>query len=94
MPAIPMGKSRTKDNPYLILRWRDWEWRVLKAYSTDPDKPYARWFCAVSSSNTFGGFDMGDTYISDIADVPVVVAYRDPEVPDSALPKALRRVVV
>lgn len=62
-----MGKSRKIDNPYSI--WRNdagWEWRVLKSYHTDINKPNARAFCAVSSPYTFGGYDYGDVYWSDI----------------------------
>lgn len=85
--SIPMGKSRTVDKPYLIVQSDGWEYRVLKAYSADPDKQYARWFCSVKSPYTFGGADMGDTYVSDVRGV---VTFRDPEVPDSALPRWLR----
>jgi len=65
------GKTRPQDNPYEIWQSFDgtWEWRVLKKYQS-PEKEaqnkYARWFCAVSSPMTFGGFDLGDTYLSDI----------------------------
>ncbi len=64
------GKTRLVDNPYEV--WKsgdDWEWRVLKKYQS-PDKeaanPYARWYCAVKSPFTYGEWEYGDTYISDI----------------------------
>lgn len=45
---------------------------VLKKNQT-PEKealnPYASWFVAAKSAATFGGWDMGDTYIRDIAGV-------------------------
>ena len=67
------GKSRKKDDPYMIVtdedRYPGWTWRVLTAYkarASEKKDVYARWFCDVSSPYTFGGSDMGDTYISDI----------------------------
>ena len=66
------GKSRDVSNPYEIWRAGDWEWRVLKKYQS-PDKEkenkYARWLCAVKSPYTVGGYDIGDTYVSDITSV-------------------------
>ena len=66
----PSAKMRTVDNPYEIWKSPDgtWEWRVLKKWQIDDDKPYARWFCAVKSPMTFGRFDMGDVYVKDIKD--------------------------
>ena len=63
------GKSRTVDNPYHIVVQGDWEWRVLKRYqSPDAERanPYARWFVAVKSPLTYGSWEYGGTYISDI----------------------------
>ena len=60
------AKLRKVDNPYEVWATDDgWEWRVLKKYQVDDDKPFARWFCAVKSPNTFGSFDMGDVYVAD-----------------------------
>jgi hypothetical protein len=92
MAKIPMNKTRDKNDPYLIIDggtagFPGWEWRVLKAWSKDPEAPYARWLCAVRSPWTCGGWDMGDTYVRDIAGV---VTYRHESVPDEALPKWLR----
>jgi hypothetical protein len=61
-----MGKTRKVENPYAIFTADGWEWRVLKSYQTDSRKPYARWFCAVKSPYTFGGWDMGDTYVGEV----------------------------
>ena len=65
------GKTRPIENPYEI--WTALgglvEWRVLRKYQT-PDKeaanPYARWLCAVRTPHTNGGWEIGDTYVSDI----------------------------
>lgn len=87
--AVPMGKGRPMGEPWLVIESSEgWTWSVLKAYTADPDKPYARWFCAVSSPFTLGGsVDIGDTYIHQIEGV---ITKRDPSVPDSALPRTLR----
>ena len=92
MTKNTMGKTRPVDRPYLIYRnLSGWEWRVLKAYSADPHKPYGRWFCAVTSAYTGGGADWGDTYIWDVvAAGGGALVYRDPDVPDSAVPDRAR----
>lgn len=90
MAKLNMGKSRPADKPYLITtdpRLPGWEWRVVKAYTSDPDSRYARWLCVVSSPNTFGGADMGDTYVSEVG--PVIM-FRDPVVADEDLPTRMR----
>ena len=78
MAKIPCGKTRKIDEPYEIwtamVRLGDeqpteFTWRVLKKYQTPENEaknPYARWFCAVSSVYTAGGYDYGDVYIKDI----------------------------
>ena len=68
-----LGRSRTKENPYAIWQgfgaFGDTEVRLLKTYQK-PDReqknPYARWFVAVRSDHTYGSFDMGDSYISEV----------------------------
>ena len=90
MAKLTMGQTHGVSAPYLIItdsRMPGWEWRVLKAYTADPDKEYARWFCSVKSPYTSSLGDMGDTYISDVGDTLV---YRDPLVLDSDLPTRLR----
>jgi len=84
--ANPMGKTRKLDAPYLIVMNGSWEYRVLKANTANPGKPGGSWFCAVKSENTFGGWDMGDTYISDVQGT---VTFRDPVVTDDLLPRHL-----
>lgn len=69
----PCGKTRPITEPYEtwegIGALKGWTWLVLKKYQI-PEKeaknPYARWFCAVSSPFTHGGYDYGDTYVNDI----------------------------
>lgn len=66
------AKTRKVDNPYHIFRNKalpNWTWFVLKKYQSpekEKENPYARWFCAVKSPMTYGQFEYGDTYISDI----------------------------
>lgn len=89
--AVPMGKTRKLEDPWLVVENGDgWTFKVLKAYTADPNQPYARWLCAVSSPYTFGGYDMGDTYVKDVEGK---ITYRDPSIPDSAIPARLRAVV-
>lgn len=61
------AKTRPQDDPYEV--WRDgsdWEWRVLKKYQANDDKEWARWFCAVKSPYTYGGYELGDVYVAEI----------------------------
>ena len=64
------AKTRPVNDPYEVwigsLMGMDAEWRVLKKWQVDDDKPYARWFCAVKTQATFGSYDMGDVYVSEI----------------------------
>jgi len=76
------GKTRKQNNPYEIWKSFDgtWEWRVLKKYQTpknEADNPYARWFCAVKSPMTYGGYDLGDVYLKDIKEYAVKVERHD-----------------
>ncbi len=62
------AKSRTKDNPYEV--WSNgsgWTWRVLKKWQADDDKPYARWYCFVTSPFCPEG-EYGDVYVEDVTD--------------------------
>lgn len=62
------AKTRPLDKPYEV--WFSieggFQWRVLKKWQIDDDKPYARWFCAVQSPYTYGGWEYGDVYVSEI----------------------------
>ena len=60
-------KERKIEDPYEICKNSSgWEWRVLKKWQADDNKPYARWFCAVKSPFTYGSYDLGDVYVSEI----------------------------
>lgn len=61
-------KERKIDDPYEIWQSPDgsWEWRVLKKWQVDDDKPYARWFCGVKSPFTYDDFELGDVYVNEI----------------------------
>ena len=65
-----MKKTRDIARPYAIFtNAHGWEWRVLKAYKSakgESKDSFARWFCAVRSPLTGGGYDWGDVYIQDI----------------------------
>lgn len=60
-----MLKTRTIDNPYEIWVCGGWEWRVLKKWQADDNKPYARWYCFVTSPLCKDG-EYGDCYVKDI----------------------------
>jgi hypothetical protein len=62
-----MNKTRPLDNPYEIWEHPSgWEWRVLKKWQADDNKQYARWYCAVKSPYTYGSYEYGDTYASEV----------------------------
>jgi hypothetical protein len=84
--VIPMNKTRPTDRPYLIVEDGDWTYRVLRAYSKDPNAKFARWFCQVVTPYTGASGDLGDTYVTQVTGK---VTYLDPEVPNSALPSWL-----
>ena len=65
----PQAKMRSADKPYEIWKTRDgsWEWRVLKKWQADDDKPYAKWFCFVKTPMVPEG-EMGDVYVKEIKD--------------------------
>jgi hypothetical protein len=69
------AKTMPVDKPYEIwANYSGWEWRVLKKWQADDDKPYARWFCAVKSPMTYGEWEYGDTYVSEIKQYAVRIA--------------------
>ncbi len=71
------NKTRDRNDPYEV--WQGpagFEWRVLKKYQNaenEAKNPYARWFCAVKSNYTYGEFELGDVYVSEIKDNGVKV---------------------
>ena len=67
----PIRKSADVEQPWASFehRYNDWEWRVLKAYKqgdTSRKDPAARFFCAVMSPHTYGSWEYGDVYVTDI----------------------------
>lgn len=64
----PMAKTRSKDNPYEIWSNGEWTWRVLKKWQANDNKPFARWFCFVTSPLCPDG-EFGDCYAEDIMNI-------------------------
>ena len=64
------AKTRKLDNPYEVyIGPNGFEWRVLKKYQKpelEAKNPHARWFCGVKSDFTYGSFELGDVYVSEI----------------------------
>ena len=68
------GKTRPVDNPYETWVGHggslgEMEFRVLKKYqrpSLEAKNPHARWFVAAKSDATYGSWEYGDTYVSEI----------------------------
>jgi hypothetical protein len=70
-------KTRPKDNPYEV--WKGsamgedgWTWNVLKKWQADDEKPFARWFCFVTSPFCPEG-EYGDVYVKEIKSYAVKV---------------------
>lgn len=75
--ANPFRKSTALDTPYAIYRAGSFEWRILKTYKmpkSEAKDPYARWFVAAKSDNTFGSFEYGDTYKNEVVNYGQLVA--------------------
>jgi hypothetical protein len=65
------GKTRKLDDPYETWKSFDgsWTWRILKKYQSqeaEDKNPEARWYCAVQSPMTYGGWEHGDVWVRDI----------------------------
>ena len=68
---MSLKKTATIEEPHATFSnsRMGWTWKVLKVYrqaKTDKGDKYSRWFIAAKSPYTFGEFEMGDTYITDI----------------------------
>lgn len=61
------AKTRPISDPYEVWTSGSWTWSVLKKYSGDDNRPYARWFCSVVTPICPDG-EMGDVYVKDIKD--------------------------
>lgn len=71
--ANPIRKGREATSPWATLEHpqADWEWRILKAYKsgkTSKQDKYSRFFCAVMSPYTYGSYEYGDVYVTDLID--------------------------
>jgi len=87
-----LGKSRPKDKPYAIFKgygpFGETEMRLLKTYqlpAKEKDNQYARWFVTVKSEVTYGGYDMGDSYIRE-ATMGLTLTYASDEYKKQYLP--------
>ncbi len=73
---MSLRKTATKEAPHATYKAGDWTWLVLKvnAPKKSPRSPYATWLVAAQSANTFGGWDMGDTYAIEVLRYGVLVS--------------------
>jgi hypothetical protein len=62
------GKTVKRENAYEV--WQSfngaWKWYVLKKWQDDDNKPYARWFCLVTSPHVGETGELGDVYVAEI----------------------------
>lgn len=75
--ANPFAKSRPADRPYAIYRAGDMVWHVCKTYKKPENESkdaHARWFVWAKSGGTFGSFEGGDTYASEVERYGTLVA--------------------
>ena len=83
MAKNPLGKSRDVENPYatftaVIDDLGTLEIRVLKTYKLPKNEgPYATWYTAGKSDATYGSWEYGDMYKSEIT--RMTLAYASPE---------------
>ena len=73
----PFAKSRPANSPYAIYRAGDMTWHICKTYkqpSSEAKDPYARWFVWAKSPMTYGDFEGGDTYRSEVIRFGTLVA--------------------
>ena len=62
--------TRDIENPIEVWKGpENFEWRILRKYESPENEaknPTATWFCAVKSNITYGDFEYGDVYVSEI----------------------------
>ncbi len=67
---MSLRKTASVDAPHATYRNEaaDWDWKVLKVNQPKkkPDERYSTWMVAAKSPNTFGGWEMGDTYCIEV----------------------------
>ena len=81
----PFAKTRPASAPYAIYSAGDMVWHVCKTYQTpqkEAQNQYARWFVWAKSPFTFGSFEGGDTYRSEVINYGRLVA-AEPEWQDA-----------
>lgn len=61
-----MAKSREEAHEVWQTPNGLWTWYVLKKWQNDDNKPYARWFCDVTSPIVGEDGEMGDCYVEEI----------------------------
>jgi hypothetical protein len=66
----PFKKTQPVDEPYAVYTndQRGWEWRILatRKMPENEGSPFAIWYVAAKSPHTYGSWEYGDTYKSDI----------------------------
>lgn len=73
----PFAKTRPVTSPYAIYKAGDFTFHVCKTYKTPASEckdAYARWFVWAKSPMTYGSFEGGDTYRSEIVGFARLVA--------------------
>jgi hypothetical protein len=68
-----LGKGVTKDKPYATFEGEGYfgttTAHLLKVYQESEEErinSLARWFVAMKTDQTFGSFDIGDSYLSEV----------------------------
>jgi hypothetical protein len=79
---MSLKKTATIEDPHatFVNKASGWTWKILKVYrkaSSDRGDAYARWFLAAKSPYTFGEYEMGDTYITDVTSHGVLESATD-----------------
>jgi len=67
--ANQFAKTVDVSAPYATFAVGDWQWNVIKTYQmpvNERKNDFARWMVAARSPNTFGSWELGDTYIASL----------------------------
>ena len=63
-------KAVDVDSPYAVFTGQmfggEATFKVLKKYKNDDAAQYSAWMIAAETPATYGGYDMGDTYVTDV----------------------------
>jgi len=73
---MSLRKTATKEAPHATYKAGKWTWLVLKVNqpAQPPRLQYSTWMVAAKSPNTFGGWDMGDTYCYEVLKYAVLIS--------------------